>query len=69
MKINDKNFVRKRTIKAYIVETLLKDPSKKGTFVRLLSSVTGQKFETTQQFINTKELAFNEWFTFVVDEN
>lgn len=44
VKINDKNILRKRTIKATIVETLLKDPSRKGTFVRLLSSTSGQKF-------------------------
>ncbi len=31
--------------------------------------MTGQKFETTHQFTSVKELAFNEWFTFVVDEN
>ncbi len=33
--INDKNIVKKRTIKAYAVEALTKNQIKKGAFIRL----------------------------------
>ena len=33
--INDKNFIKKRDIKTYAVEAMLKDNAKKGGFIRI----------------------------------
>ena len=39
VRINDKNFNRKRNIKVYVNETLLKSPAnKKGTVIRLVAN-------------------------------
>jgi hypothetical protein len=50
--INDKNFAKRRNVKTYAVEAIMKDKIKKGGFIKL--QVGDEEFETTPIFTETQ---------------
>lgn len=58
--INDKNFAKRRNVKTYAVEAIMKDKIKKGGFIKL--HVGDEEFETTPIFTETQELKWNQSF-------
>lgn len=64
-KVKDYSNAPKRTLKTTVVEAIMLNPIKKGTYIKLV--VAKQSFETTPLFVEKKDLKWNQAFTMAVN--